>query len=190
MATQFESDDRQGQDTAERRQWSRFLARVGEVSIRLEGGDERQAMAVDESFGGIGLVVDDAAGLEYGQEVVVSYDGATLYAIVKYVAPNGEGRHRVGLQWQIKHDLEGGKHKRLAQLESRLFALFRLLEVGDWEGLANAAELLQEEARNLGADALCESAAGLQQRLAENRTRNGIQSAIEAIVDACSSVRP
>jgi HPt (histidine-containing phosphotransfer) domain-containing protein len=190
MANPFESEDRPDLSTDERRKWARFLARVGEVRLRLNDGEERPATAVDESFGGIGIVVEDATGLDFGREVVVSYDGTTMDAIVKYIAPDRQGRHRIGLQWQIKHDLESGQHKRLAQLESRLFALFRLLEIGDWEGLANAATLLREEARTIGADALCESAARLQQQLEENRTRNGIQCAIEAIVDACSSIRP
>jgi hypothetical protein len=170
----------------DRRQWVRFLSSVGEVVIRPQGGEQRAAIVVDESFGGIGLVADDGTGLVNEAVVDVTYEGAQMLAVVKYVCPTDDGRVRVGMEWRTKVDGADSVREKLGQFESRLFSLFRLLEIGDWEGLQRAATHLERDAARLEIPALGNTAAELRETLQTGGSKKAITTALERLVDVCT----
>jgi len=59
----------------------------------------RDATLADESFSGIGLLVDDPAGIALGQQVAIDYQGERAAAHVRNVRLAEQGQWRVGLEW-------------------------------------------------------------------------------------------
>ena len=59
---------------------------------------EMPAEVHDESLGGVGLVLEDAAQFGVGQEVKIAYLDSFLKARVRHVEPRGDGKYIVGFE--------------------------------------------------------------------------------------------
>jgi len=81
----------------ERREFARLQPKpnVGTVEVRII----HRGAVVDESSGGIGLVVASQQGLQVGQPVEVGYGGFPIRAEVRYIEATADGRFRLGLRW-------------------------------------------------------------------------------------------
>lgn len=83
------------------RRWMRFPADETRVYLRGSSGDEIPAQVRDESFGGIGVLVDHApAELVPGVAVEVEYAGAPMAALIRRVNQQDDGRTFLGLEWR------------------------------------------------------------------------------------------
>jgi hypothetical protein len=82
------------------RRWMRFPADESRVYLFTSSDEEVPAQVRDESFGGIGLLVD-AAPAEFapGVAVEVEYAGAPMSALIRRVSQEVDGRTFLGLEW-------------------------------------------------------------------------------------------
>ena len=79
----------------------RFLAEVREIVMRNGPLLSQPAEVVDESFTGIGILVDEVSQLRPGRELDVDYKGAPMRATVRHISPERrDGRYQVGLEWK------------------------------------------------------------------------------------------
>ncbi|MCA9246243.1 MAG: hypothetical protein KDA42_03980 [Planctomycetales bacterium] len=86
---------------AAKRQWTRLSADPthDETTLFLADGVEVLGIILDSSFGGIGVTVLSAKGIEAGQELRAEYHGAPMRAVVRCVKQQREGTFFVGLEW-------------------------------------------------------------------------------------------
>jgi CBS-domain-containing membrane protein len=88
-------------DTDKSRRWTRFQPDLSEVWVTFSNAP-RLARVVDESFGGIGLVMDkvDASDLQPGCEVTILHYGRLTRGSVKWITPQPETEQlRLGICW-------------------------------------------------------------------------------------------
>jgi hypothetical protein len=82
------------------RHWMRFPADEARVYLYVSGGKEIPALVRDESFGGIGVLVDNApAEFVPGFALEVEYAGAPMAALIRRVNQQDDGRTFLGLEW-------------------------------------------------------------------------------------------
>ncbi len=82
--------------TGERRQSIRFPAQVETVQLCFCA----TAHVIDESWGGIGVVVDAKTKVRVGQQLSIEYNGAAMPAIVRKIDERIDGSSFVGLEWK------------------------------------------------------------------------------------------
>lgn len=85
--------------TANRRKWMRFPSDAREVAVMHSNGTQLKGVVVDESFGGVGLLVESSIAVDVGVELKIVIDGAILPSIVRNVTRKADGSCRIGLQW-------------------------------------------------------------------------------------------
>jgi hypothetical protein len=89
--------------TDERRKWKRFAspdAQQVKAGLALAGQPPRDALVVNESYGGACLAVADISGLDTDARVTVSYYGGQQPAVVRYVSHAGRDHQwHVGVEW-------------------------------------------------------------------------------------------
>jgi len=169
----------------ERRQWGRFVVDVGKLVVSVAPSDQRSAKVLDESFGGIGVVLDDASGLEPGLDLSLNYEGVLMRGTVRSVWPHAGGRYRVGIEWAPSqlHDLEG--HDGKTQIQGRLRILFRMWEAGRWIEMARAVACLKREAEALHLEPVVRHAAALLDLLDQTPLPTTTPQPLIALVNAC-----
>jgi hypothetical protein len=79
----------------ERRELPRLTPNQCKVEIRTV----QSGTVIDESSGGIGLLVDQVRGLEVGQQVEINYADFPIRAEIRCIEFALGGRFRVGLKW-------------------------------------------------------------------------------------------
>ena len=186
MATQSELDVTRGTAASERRQWGRFVSTLGEILIDREGGSPLHADFLDESFGGIGLLLDKPDHLEVGSAISLHYDGVPMRGMVRSVANASEAKVRVGVEW-IAAAPEEIADPAKALVEERLFLLFRLWEAGKWQALRTAAWQLMRDADAHAWHDVVQSADVLRTAVEQDASQATVRQAIEGIVDALTA---
>jgi hypothetical protein len=88
---------------ADRRLRERTPALQEGTHIWLTGTKRVAVEVVDESAGGIGIVIPDAS-FNLGPRVDVEYQGRRRPAIVAYLKKNDDGQYRLGLEWVSQRD--------------------------------------------------------------------------------------
>ncbi len=83
----------------DRRGWIRAASAFSQLCVRCDDNLTVMCQVLDESVGGVGLVVDDAAIFEIGQEVELIYAALPMIATVRSCVEWADGKYRVGLQW-------------------------------------------------------------------------------------------
>jgi hypothetical protein len=81
-----------------RRKSMRFPADVDQIAIVTKAG-LLMGTVIDESYGGIGIVVSDASAMQLGQELELLYSGAPLTGTVRRIVAQSDGTHTIGIQW-------------------------------------------------------------------------------------------
>jgi DNA-binding response OmpR family regulator len=100
-----------------RRQWTRYRTGGKEVAVLVDGRRQR-AMVVDESFGGIGLLMDNHAQALLDREITVVSQGVLVQGLVRWVQPDEEGGCRMGIEWLRSGGRSDASHE-LEQQESQ-----------------------------------------------------------------------
>lgn len=77
----------------------RFESDGQTIALLTPDGMSQLAVVLDESFGGMGLIVADATGLDAGCELQVIYHGAPMWGVVRVVQPDPDGGFYVGVEW-------------------------------------------------------------------------------------------
>jgi hypothetical protein len=169
----------------ERRQWGRFGVDVGKLVVSVAPSDQRNAKVLEESFGGIGVVIDDASGLEPGLDLSLNYEGVLMRGTVRSVWPHEGSRYRVGIEWAPSQsdDLEG--HGGKTQIQGRLRILFRMWEAGRWTEMARAVAHLKREAEAMHLEPIVRHAAELLALLDQTPLPATTPQSLVALVDAC-----
>jgi len=83
----------------DRRQWDRLRDSGNNVVLRLTNGTDAAASVLDESVGGLGMLVNASAQLQRDDVIEILMLGHACKAIVRHVEPHGDGQVRVGLEW-------------------------------------------------------------------------------------------
>ncbi|QDU63781.1 PilZ domain protein [Planctomycetes bacterium Pan216] len=84
------------------RNWIRFPKDISRVTLKPLGEDAsglREAEVIDESFGGLGIRVLDAEGLEIGQRIDVVYGQGSITATIIYIDDEENASYRIGIRW-------------------------------------------------------------------------------------------
>lgn len=129
------------------------------VTIFGNGIKPIQVQLLDESFGGIGVLVAEHVklGKEVDVELSQALGGIRSVALVRNIQPSTDG-NRVGLEWKalalsryINDVLQAGKtsnkHRSLSRiLPGGLSVMWKLYEGGRWEHILESADRLGEEA--------------------------------------------
>jgi hypothetical protein len=184
MVTEVLPELSHGALPSERRKWGRFVADVGELVVHVASDDCRPAELLDESFGGIGLLLCDGTRLFVDRQVEVSYDGIAIGGVVRAIEPFDGDRYRVSIEWEpigthVTCHTKGGE-----KIEGRLFMLFRMWESANWDELAATAAKLAKEAENLGVKELVRPANTLNEVIESSAPKADICKALDALVDA------
>lgn len=82
-----------------RRRFSRFLPDDPEAWLTTTKGLRLRGEVVNESYGGIGVTVDDPTGLEEGLEVDIHFAECQFEAVVTSLRRQDDGRYLVGIKW-------------------------------------------------------------------------------------------
>ena len=81
-----------------RRDWNRVAPEESKVLILTATGPTA-ATIVDESFGGICILVDSDDDFHEGQQVELEYGGIPLRAVARWVRQAADGRQQIGVEW-------------------------------------------------------------------------------------------
>ena len=77
----------------------REVPRLSPNQCKVEIRTLQVGTVIDESSGGIGLLVDNIRGLEVGQQVEINYADFPIRAEIRCLEYAIGGRFRVGLKW-------------------------------------------------------------------------------------------
>jgi len=83
---------------ADRRREIRQPSSLGQVTLRAADRLGAAAVVLDESFQGVSLLVNDAQGVQVGDEVQVLFCGLPYSGTIRSVVP-WTSTVRVGLEW-------------------------------------------------------------------------------------------
>lgn len=185
MSDQVVAESLLPQQCVERRQWGRFVVDVGKLVVSVAPSDQRNAEVLDESFGGIGVVIDDASGLEPGLDLDLNYEGVLMRGTVRSVRPYEGGRYRVGIEWAPSQSHAPEIRDGNPQIQGRLRILLRMWEAGRWTELARAVACLKREAEALCLEPVVRHAAALLALLDDTPLPTTTPQPLVALVDAC-----
>ncbi len=183
MDSWTESDAVGAATTVDRRLWGRFVADLGDIRIHLDDGLRLNAEVLDESFGGIGLLLEEGDPLEVGTEVSLFYDGTPMRGVVRNVRDSGDGKIRVGLEW-VATATDCSARAAESCIEERLFLLFHMWEARRCQVLADTARQLMRDAYNLGRDELAGRAETLHEVVQQGGSERDVHRALQTLVDA------
>ncbi len=170
---------------ADRRRWGRFVSDVGQLRIACPGGLESSVQVADESFGGIGLIVDDLGPLAVGMQLDLNYDGVPMAGVVKSIVDEKPSGYRMGVEWTDgvaeARDEDGG-----FRVEGSLLMLIRMWQSSEWTELRRTAETLRREAEQFGAREVERTARTLRDALDNRLPKEAILAAVETLVEICT----
>ncbi len=83
----------------ERRTHTRRPSDLGDLIVKTRTG-QQVARAVDESDGGIGLLMPNVNDLRRGDLLELTYGGTTRWGSFRWYQRHSDGRYRVGIQWE------------------------------------------------------------------------------------------
>lgn len=82
-----------------RRRFSRFMPDENQVMLKNANGLNTPCEVLNESYGGLGVVVDDPAGIVPDMNLEVELEGASFGAVVTSCRLQEDGGTFVGLKW-------------------------------------------------------------------------------------------
>ena len=165
---------------------------------------------LDEAFGGLGILVDQAPDIELGQEADVFYNGMRMTAVVRHIRNSENGRVRVGMAWKgailskkarnamlLRRDrgLESDDlvyERFIRSIPSAVHTMWSLYEARNWLALAESAERLGKHARSADVEDLTPYVDRLNRYVSADETFETVGKAlhelIETAIDVCSSL--
>lgn len=82
----------------DQRKWTRLPPEIGRTTI-YDNGHRISAGIVDESFGGLGLILTNDPGFAVGREIRLLHHGFMMKAVVRYTETVDSEHHRLGVEW-------------------------------------------------------------------------------------------
>ena len=128
--------------TDDQRDWSRTAPADSRVCLLTAAGS-LPATIVDESFGGVGLLVQSDQDIAEGQEIGLAYAGITMRAVARWTRQLDEGQQHIGIEWLGDRRTIGNDRRSILQNSNRPIAQERRTGRGDRRAIAAA---LQEAA--------------------------------------------
>jgi hypothetical protein len=195
-------------DLADMRATHRVAPSQPTVTIFGNGIKPIQVRLLDESFGGIGVLVPDhvTLGKEVDVELSQALGGIRSVALVRNIQPTNDGS-RVGLEWKalalsryLNDVLQAGKvsrkHGSLSRiLPGGLSVMWKLYEGGRWEHILDSADRLGEEAQEGNASELLGSIADFKSEVSSaietknnNQIREKVRLALDKLILKCIRV--
>lgn len=92
------ADDSQKCPASNRRQWTRYPTQGKQITV-VTDRSQQAAVVVDESFGGIGLLMDNPVPVSVGGEITLVYRGVPMRGIVRRIQTEEDGRFLAGIEW-------------------------------------------------------------------------------------------
>lgn len=114
VETMIDNDDATQTAVASSRVWPRFPSAMSEISV-IARGEKRKAEVVDESFGGIGIVMEDASGILRETEILVELPGTCWLGVVRWSGQLANGRYRLGIE-RIEHFVASKRQLLVCQI--------------------------------------------------------------------------
>ena len=84
--------------TYSRRQWIRFRDDSVRIDVPTPRGYVR-SIVLNESFGGIALLIPDGTGLEVHTPISVLYHQVPMKGVIRHLSPSHNGWYRMGIEW-------------------------------------------------------------------------------------------
>ncbi len=97
-------------DELDQRLWPRAEGDVAEAVLWTSVKESQPVKILDESQTGIAVLVNDASQLYPDCEVRLVFRGEPMWALVRNVGPEEDGKRRIGLEW-------GCSNNRVAPLD-------------------------------------------------------------------------
>ena len=169
---------------------------VGESDTMMHGN------LLDESYGGLGVVLDDVSGFEVYDEVKIIREGVPLHAVITNIR---EEDCILGLQWKAvaisRHAREKldassdrfGDEKMLGFVRlvpSSVYSMWRFYESHKLVQLQEAAERLRRQAASFGVSSLKPIILALDAAIESNdepAVLKHLNRLVEACVDLCDA---
>lgn len=80
------------------RQWIRFRDDSVRIDVPTPRGFVR-SIVLNESFGGVALLIPDATGLEVHAAISVLYHQVPMEGVIRHLSPSRNGWYRMGIEW-------------------------------------------------------------------------------------------
>jgi hypothetical protein len=97
MKRELPIESNEDRDVVDRRDWTRYHSDLKRVVVL--GQTSQVASIVDESFGGIGIIVRDIRGLSVNQPIKLLYSDAPMTGMIRRIGPASVNAFYVGVQW-------------------------------------------------------------------------------------------
>jgi hypothetical protein len=97
-ADDISRDNGQPSAVGNRRKWARYQTDPSDIVVFV-GRRKRKGVVVDESIGGLGIMMADVRKLVVDQEVRAQYRGIDVSATVKSIREEEDGLYHVGIGW-------------------------------------------------------------------------------------------
>lgn len=88
------ADSSKSSDARNQRRWMRFPSQGEQLELVV------QATLADESYSGIGFLLEEGWDVAPGTPVRVTYLGTTMTGTVRAANPAEDGRRRIGVEWE------------------------------------------------------------------------------------------
>ena len=83
----------------DRRRYRRGEGKIARLTVGTEDAVSQDAVVLDESLTGIGLLVKDGAIFHLDQEARLTYEERGIVAIVRHIRLREDGQYHLGLEW-------------------------------------------------------------------------------------------
>lgn len=101
---QFQNQDEAFTVLDDRRSRERTPPLQEGTHIWLKGNSRVRVEVIDESLGGIGVIIPDMS-FDLGPHIDIEYQGKRRTAIVAYLNKQEDGRYRLGLEWRTPREV-------------------------------------------------------------------------------------
>ena len=104
--------------TSNRRKWKRFKGCLEKVRFISNENVEQHAEIIDESFGGIAMLVGSMEGLKVGENISLYFEECKFVVTIANIAPQRGGGYRVGAHWKSVQTNHSAEEKLEAVLQT------------------------------------------------------------------------
>ena len=101
--------------TSNHRKWKRFSGCLEKVTFYTKDQVRYESEIINESFGGIAMLVDYDLGLRVGQDLTIYIDECRIVVTIANISPHRGGKYRIGAHWRSIH-AESNHESEIEQL--------------------------------------------------------------------------
>lgn len=207
VQNQKDSSDAPASRDYQTRQGTRTPSDAQKVIFNDEKLGDLTGSAMDESFGGMGLLLQKPPTLKVGQNLEYTQNGLVGSAIVRHITRGPKG-YLVGLEWrganlaQLAREASQERAKNppvgftitrereqfLQTLSSSVHMIWSLCEAQNWDELTQYVSRLLERAKSQGIVRLDEPVQALRRRFQNGDTSDAFMRDIVIVVKTCIAI--